>query len=165
MYYQLPTREAMLTRAAPHSDKLTLGKIFPSYQAGWTGVEADEFLDLVDDLCLIIDHIAPKLLDRAWSDRARELGVAFEPGVIMRGSREQLARDGGYTALMEPNCQLLRQAAGGEGTCAWNVAGCSALYNLLETLIHKATVLTPAILKGVSKATEAEMPRFVATVA
>lgn len=164
MYHELPTREAILTRAAPHCDKLTLGKMFPSYEAGWTGSEAADLLALIDDLCLIIDHIAPKLLDRAWSDRARELGVSFDAGSIMQSSRERLARDGGFAALMEPNCQLLKQAAAGKGTCAWKVAGCSALHNLIETLIHKATVLTPAILKGVATASVAEIPKLAETV-
>ncbi len=165
MYHQIPTREAIVMRAAVHLDKLSLGKMFPSYQAGWSGKDAIELLMLIDDLCLILDHVAPKLLDRAWADRARELGIPFEPGSIVRASRERLAVDGGYSDIMEVNCQLLKRAAGGYGTCAWEVAGCSALYKILETLIHKVTVLIPAILKEVTTASEAQMPRYVETVA
>jgi len=165
MYHQLPARAEVLRRATVHLDKLCLGKMFPSYQAGWTGKEAADLLELIDDLCMILDHIAPKLLDRAWSDRARELGVAYTPGSIVRASRERIAVDGGFSDMMEANCQLLKQAAAGQGTCAWNMAGCNALHNILEELIYKVTQLTPSVLMNVAEASEAEMPRFVDAVA
>lgn len=164
MYHAIPTRKEVLRRATVHLDKLKLGKMFPSYEAGWTGKEAADLLGLIDDLCLILDHVAPKLLDRAWSARARELDVNYTPGSILRASRERIAVDGGFSDMMEANCQLLKQAAAGQGTCAWNMKGCSALHNILEELIYKVTKLTPTILSNVAKASETEMPRFLEAV-
>lgn len=142
----LPTEAEIRRRAEPHLRKLTLGKHFQAYQAGWSGQDARDFVMLIDEICGILDHQGPALLDEICAQRREQAGLPSGRGEIVAASRERQILSGGYADLMEANCDLLRAAADERQICCWNELGCSAMHSVVEELIRKATCVLPAVL-------------------
>lgn len=143
----IPTEYEIRLRAEVHLRRLTLGRLFTSYQARWSGREAYDLLSLIEELCSILDHVGPALLDDICAKRREEVGLPSGRGDIVQASKERQTLSGGYADLMNGSCNILRQAINENAICCWNDVGCAAMQSVLEELIRKATCVLPAILK------------------
>ena len=144
--YDIPTEQAVRGIAEPHLRKLNLGRHFESYSAEWHGQDACNLVGLIDELCDIIDHRCPEMIDEIRARRMEQAGFPPGRGLFIAKSRKKLSNSGGHGALMKPVCDILRKAMQENHVSCWNRKGCEGLYRLINQLIEKATCLVPAML-------------------
>lgn len=142
----LPSFDQLIERADPHLKKFLLGQYFPSYSAEWSGSDARDLHELIDELCDIIDNQAPVLFSAAVSHQARIIGYEKDLQDVFEGIRMKQRESGTFRDIMTPSLSLLEGGMEQGRVCGWNPKGCRAMRLLILELIHKVGKVIPAIL-------------------
>ena len=159
--YDIPTERAIREIAEPHLRKLNLGRHFESYTANWHGQDARDLMDLIDELCNIIDHRCPAMIDEIRARRREQAGFPPGRGLLIAKNRERLINKGGYGTLVKPVCDILREATRPGHVCSWNPKGCEELYHLINQLIERAICLVPSMLATAERMSLEKMNRLM----
>lgn len=156
---QIAALEARLT---PHLDRMKLGALFDGYQAQWSGRDAADFLDAIEEMCYILDVSAPSLFEEAWNARRLELGLPPQYGAVIKQYNLWSATGGTYLSMMTDNCMLLRKAKDEGYTCGWKKPGCDALYSLLSAMMRAIKYSIHNRLEAISTADRSMMECYSA---
>lgn len=142
----------LAARLQPHLDRMKLGSLFDGYSAQWSGDDASEMLDCIEEMCHILDVKVPQTLEHAWNLRRTQLGVPARPGLVLQSYAQNSVTYGTYLEMMSPTCELLRKSVPSGYHCGWNRIGCEAMHGLLCGMIGGIKVNLFRLLDEISNA-------------
>lgn len=139
-------------RMQPHLDRLKLGALFDGYSAHWSGREAAEMIDCIEEMCHILDVIVPQALEHAWNLRRTQLGLPSRSGLVLQSYAQNALIHSTHLDILSSTCGLLRKSVDGRHYTGWNKTGCGALHVLLGSMIKDIKVSFFRLLDEIAKA-------------
>lgn len=132
-------RDAFLERLSPHLDRLGLSAGFMNIDIAWEGDQAREFATLIERMAAWIDGEATDLIHEAVAHHARATGKRH----FMTAEQVRERNGGGFTAVMLPTVNLLREGAEDGFRAVWRGDGVRAMRALIGDLVDRTFTRIP----------------------